>query len=56
MKIKYWLIYADWEGRKAKPFTDLGVMERWIEIIESNPSMTIIAKTQTIEEGESHGE
>lgn len=46
MKAKYWLIYADWEGRKAKPFGDLEVMGRWIE---RNSYITVIAKTQTIE-------
>ncbi len=45
-KVKYWLIYADREGRKAKPFTDLEVMERWLK---NNLEMIAIAKTQTIE-------
>lgn len=46
-KVKYWLIYADWEGRKAKPFGDLGVMERWIK---RNSYITVIAKTQVVED------
>lgn len=45
-EIKYWLIYSDYEGRKAKPFLDLDLMERYIE--RSKDYITVIAKAQTL--------
>lgn len=44
--VKFWLIYADDDGRKAKPFYSIEVMNRYID--RNKNQITIIAKTKTI--------
>lgn len=44
-KIKYWLIYADEEGRQCQPFWDLETMENYIK----RNDIDVLAKTKVID-------
>ncbi|WP_373845194.1 hypothetical protein [Clostridium sp.] len=45
--IKYWLIYSDEEGRKAKPFYNVDTMRRYVE--NNKKDIIVINKTKVIE-------
>lgn len=47
MKAKYWLIYSNYKGRRAKPFADIGSMERFIE--RNKDYITVVARAGTIQ-------
>lgn len=45
MKATHWLIYADHEGRKAKPFLSEESLENYIK--RNKEHITVICKTKT---------
>ena len=45
MKATHWLIYADHEGRKAKPFLSEKSLENYIK--NNEKYINVIAKTKT---------
>lgn len=49
MKALYWLIYATYEGRKAKPFSSKESLENYIT--NNKKYITVISKTETYSDG-----